>query len=85
MGTILGLKLDVDTSRGYRAGVPALLDLFGRLDIRATIFFSMGPDNSGKAIRRIFRKGFLSKMFRTRAVTTYGLKRCCTEPCFQHP
>jgi len=74
MGTILGLKLDVDTSRGYREGVPALLDLFGRLDIRATIFFSMGPDNSGKAIRRIFRKGFLSKMFRTRAVTTYGLK-----------
>lgn len=74
MSVILGLKLDVDTLRGYREGVPALLDLLDRLDIRATIFFSMGPDNSGKAIRRIFRKGFLSKMKRTRAVSTYGLK-----------
>ncbi len=74
MSVTLGLKLDVDTLRGYREGVPALLDLFERLDIRATIFFSMGPDNSGKAIRRVFRKGFLSKMKRTRAVSTYGLK-----------
>jgi len=74
MSVILGLKLDVDTLRGYREGVPSLLDLLDRLNIRATIFFSMGPDNSGKAIRRIFRKGFLSKMKRTRAVTTYGLK-----------
>lgn len=74
MSVILGLKLDVDTLRGYREGVPALLDLLDRLNIRATIFFSMGPDNSGKAIRRIFRKGFLSKMRRTRAASTYGLK-----------
>jgi peptidoglycan/xylan/chitin deacetylase (PgdA/CDA1 family) len=74
MSVTLGLKLDVDTLRGYREGVPALLDLFERLGIRATIFFSMGPDNSGKAIRRVFRKGFLSKMRRTRAVSTYGLK-----------
>ena len=74
MSVILGLKLDVDTLRGYREGVPALLDLLDRLDIRASLFFSMGPDNSGKAIRRIFRKGFLSKMKRTRAVSTYGLK-----------
>jgi peptidoglycan/xylan/chitin deacetylase (PgdA/CDA1 family) len=74
MSAILGLKLDVDTLRGYREGVPALLDLFDRLDIRSTMFFSMGPDNSGKAIRRVFRKGFLSKMRRTSAVSTYGLK-----------
>jgi len=74
MSAILGLKLDVDTLRGYREGVPALLALLDRFNIRATMFFSMGPDNSGKAIRRIFRKGFLSKMRRTRAVSTYGLK-----------
>lgn len=74
MNITLGLKLDVDTLRGYREGVPALLDLFEKLGIRASIFFSMGPDNSGKAIRRVFRKGFLSKMRRTRAVSTYGLK-----------
>ncbi len=74
MTATLGLKLDVDTLRGYREGVPALFELFDRLQVRATIFFSMGPDNSGKAIRRIFRKGFLSKMRRTSAVSTYGIK-----------
>ena len=58
--TFLSLKVDVDTLRGYREGVPRMLDLFERLDIRASLFFSFGPDNSGKAIRRIFRKGFLT-------------------------
>jgi peptidoglycan/xylan/chitin deacetylase (PgdA/CDA1 family) len=70
----LGLKVDVDTLRGYREGVPRLLDLFGARGIRASIFFSFGPDNSGKAIRRIFRRGFISKMLRTKAPSTYGLK-----------
>lgn len=70
----LALKLDVDTLRGYRQGVPRLLGLFERKGISCSIFFSMGPDNSGKAIRRIFRKGFASKMIRTRAPSTYGIK-----------
>lgn len=51
-----------------------MLDLFEKHGIRASIFFSFGPDNSGKAIRRIFRKGFISKMMRTKAPSTYGLK-----------
>ncbi len=39
----------------------------------ASFFVAMGPDNSGKAIRRIVtNRGFLSKMFRTRAVSMYG-------------
>ena len=70
----LGIKVDVDTLRGYAEGMPRMLDLFGELGIKASIFFSFGPDNSGKAIRRIFRPGFLSKMFRTKAPTTYGFK-----------
>ena len=72
--TLLGLKVDVDTLRGYREGVPRLLDLFAQRKVRATFFFSFGPDNSGKAIRRIFRPGFLSKMGRTGPVSTYGLR-----------
>ena len=51
-----------------------MLDLFKKHGIRASIFFSFGPDNSGKAIRRIFRKGFISKMMRTKAPSTYGIK-----------
>lgn len=70
----LALKVDIDTLRGYREGVPQLLDLFKKYEIRASVFFSFGPDNSGKAIRRIFRKGFISKMMRTKAPSTYGIK-----------
>ena len=70
----LAIKVDIDTLRGYREGVPQMLDLFNRHGIRASIFFSFGPDNSGKAIRRIFRKGFISKMMRTKAPSTYGIK-----------
>jgi peptidoglycan/xylan/chitin deacetylase (PgdA/CDA1 family) len=54
--------------------VPNLLRLFSALKIKASIFFSFGPDNSGKAIRRVFREGFVSKMMRTKALSTYGFK-----------
>ena len=71
----IALKVDVDTYVGTREGVPRLLEIMERYGIRATFYFSMGPDNSGKAIRRIFtRKGFLKKMLRTRAPSVYGLK-----------
>ncbi|MDO4988015.1 MAG: polysaccharide deacetylase family protein [Synergistes sp.] len=70
----IAVKVDVDTLRGYIKGVPRLLDLFKKHNIRASIFFSFGPDNSGKAIRRIFRPGFISKMRRTKAPSTYGIK-----------
>ena len=70
----LAIKIDIDTLKGYQEGLPRLLDILKARGIRASIFFSMGPDNSGKALRRIFRKGFLSKMLRTRAPSTYGLK-----------
>jgi peptidoglycan/xylan/chitin deacetylase (PgdA/CDA1 family) len=72
---VIALKIDVDTYIGTRDGVPHLLDILARYGIRATFYFSMGPDNSGKAIRRIFtRKGFLKKMLRTKAPAAYGLK-----------
>ena len=71
MSCELAVKIDVDTLKGYLEGVPRLLDILGKRGVRASIFFSMGPDNSGKAIRRIFRKGFLAKMLRTSAPSTY--------------
>jgi len=71
----VALKVDVDTYVGTRDGVPRLLDILDSFGIKATFYFSMGPDNSGKAIRRIFtRKGFLAKMLRTRAPSMYGLR-----------
>jgi len=72
--TIIALKVDVDTFEGTRDGVPQLLEILDRFGIKATFYFSLGPDNSGKAIRRIFHKGFLKKMLRTRAPSMYGLR-----------
>jgi len=72
--TRLAIKVDVDTDRGTREGVPVLLDLFDELGIRATFLFSLGPDNTGRAIKRIFRPGFFSKVARTSVVSTYGLR-----------
>jgi len=68
------LKVDVDTYRGTLLGVPALLDLFRRHEIKATFLFSVGPDHTGRAIRRVFRKGFLNKVGRTSVVSHYGLR-----------
>ncbi len=70
----LAIKIDIDTLKGYLEGLPRLLDILKAHDVRASVFFSMGPDNSGKALRRIFRKGFIKKMFRTKAPTAYGIK-----------
>lgn len=71
----VAIKVDVDTYAGTRDGVPRLLEIMEEAGIRATFYFSMGPDNSGKAIRRIFtRKGFLAKMLRTGAPSAYGLR-----------
>ncbi|NVN92746.1 MAG: 4-deoxy-4-formamido-L-arabinose-phosphoundecaprenol deformylase [Desulfuromonadales bacterium] len=73
--TIVALKVDVDTFVGTRDGVPALLEDLGRFAARATFYFSLGPDNSGKALRRIFtRKGFLQKQLRSKAPSAYGLR-----------
>ncbi|HEX5854597.1 MAG TPA: polysaccharide deacetylase family protein [Thermoanaerobaculia bacterium] len=69
----VALKVDCDTYVGTRDGVPRLLEIFAARNIRATFFFSYGPDRSGVAVRRVFTKrGFLRKMLRSRAVSLYG-------------
>lgn len=68
------LKVDVDTYLGTLHGVPALLALFERFHVKASFLFSVGPDNTGRAIRRVFRKGFLQKVGRTSVVSHYGFR-----------
>jgi len=72
---IVALKVDVDTYAGTRDGVPNLLEDMARFGVQATYYFSMGPDNTGKSLRRIFtRKGFLKKALRSGAPSAYGMK-----------
>ncbi|HEX4044579.1 MAG TPA: polysaccharide deacetylase family protein [Gammaproteobacteria bacterium] len=70
----IAIKIDVDTDRGTRIGVPQLLKLFAELAIPATFLFSLGPDNTGRAIKRIFRPGFLKKVSRSSIVSIYGVR-----------
>ncbi|HZU54045.1 MAG TPA: polysaccharide deacetylase family protein [Holophagaceae bacterium] len=70
----ISLRVDVDTLEGSIKGIPALLRLLDKHGMRASFYFSFGPDNSGKALRRVFRKGFLAKMRRTNAGKLYGMK-----------
>jgi undecaprenyl phosphate-alpha-L-ara4FN deformylase len=71
---VVVLKVDVDTLRGTREGVPALLRLFERHGVRGTFLFSLGPDHTGRALKRVFRPGFLAKVRRTSVTSHYGLK-----------
>jgi peptidoglycan/xylan/chitin deacetylase (PgdA/CDA1 family) len=71
---VLTLKIDVDTWRGTREGVPRLMELLRRRESGGTFLFSLGPDHTGRAIRRAFRPGFFSKVKRTSVLTHYGLK-----------
>ena len=74
MPAIIGLKIDVDTLRGTREGVPRLINALKRHGADATFYFSVGPDHTGRALRRVFRRGFASKVVRTSVVKHYGLK-----------
>ncbi|MBS0449331.1 MAG: polysaccharide deacetylase family protein [Proteobacteria bacterium] len=71
---LIALKVDVDTWRGTREGVPALMRLFEKHDVPATFLFSLGPDHTGRAIKRAFRPGFFGKVARTSVLEHYGVR-----------
>jgi undecaprenyl phosphate-alpha-L-ara4FN deformylase len=71
----LALKIDVDTYHGLAIGLPRLLEVLCHRRVPASIYVAMGPDNSGRAVRRFFtQKGFGRKMFRSGALRLYGVR-----------
>lgn len=71
---LLTLKIDVDTYRGTREGIPNLVRMLKHRNADATFLFSLGHDHTGWAMRRAFRPGFFQKVSRTSVVEHYGLK-----------
>lgn len=70
----IALKVDVDTWRGTREGVPALVRMLSDAGAQASFLFSLGPDHTGRAVVRALRPGFLRKVSRTSVLQHYGLR-----------
>src|SRR5436190_8559357 len=70
----LALKVDADTDRGTREGVPNLVADCQAFAAPACFLFSLGPDQTGRAITRVLRPGFFKKVSRTSVVEIYGVR-----------
>ena len=70
----LALKVDVDTDRGTREGVPNLVADCREFGAPACFLFSLGPDQTGRAVTRVLRPGFFRKVSRTSVVSIYGVR-----------
>src|SRR5476649_858264 len=81
----LALKIDVDTYRGTREGVPRLVELLKKHQAGATFLFSLGPDHTGRAIKRALRPGFMKKVSRTSVIEHYGFRTLMYGTLLQGP
>lgn len=70
----LALKIDVNTYRGTRDGVPRLIEILKARGAGATFLFTLGPDRSGRAITRLFHSGVMARAWRTSLIRNYGLR-----------
>ncbi len=70
----LALKVDIDTYRGFKDGLPSLLKTLGERGLKASFFITFGPDRSGLAIIQLLRPRFFMKMLKSNAPGTYGIE-----------
>jgi peptidoglycan/xylan/chitin deacetylase (PgdA/CDA1 family) len=70
----LALKVDVNTFEGTRDGVPRLVELLRREGAGATFLFSLGPDHTGRGLRRALRRTSTKKAVRIPLLEHYGLR-----------
>lgn len=70
----IALKIDTNTYRGTRQGVPRLVEMLKARNAGGTFLFALGPDHTGRAVTRVVRAGFLGRMRRTSALRHHGFK-----------
>jgi peptidoglycan/xylan/chitin deacetylase (PgdA/CDA1 family) len=70
----LALKIDVNTYRGTRVGVPRLVEALLQHQVQASFLFTLGKDRTGRAINRLFSPGFLIRASRLSEWGHYGIK-----------
>lgn len=70
----IAFKVDVDTCIGASVGAENLRKLFSENNVDATFFFSLGEDEMGKSLTRIFQKGFLKKCLKSNVARNYNLR-----------
>ena len=81
----IALRVDVDTVRGTRDGLPRLLRILEARGICATWYVTLGPDNMGRHAWRLLRPAFFLKMMRSQPrrcmdTTFYFAARCGQAP-----
>lgn len=77
MHKTIALRVDVDTSVGFKKGVPRLLRVFREFGVKATFFIVMGPDTMGKHIKRFKERGYFKRIISVNPfnlLRDYGLK-----------
>lgn len=70
----LAFKIDVDTYQGTKVGVENFRRFFGAEGIRPTFLFSLGKDQMGRSIFRVFKKGFIRKCLKSNVAGNYGVR-----------